>query len=68
MKTGSNQFTLQEVVNIKNDFTKPQNIFAKCPKKFALHQHYTWDSKSIQYYSHLGTSLVQNMKNPQFIE
>jgi len=58
MKTGSNQFALWGVVNVKNDFTKPQNIFAKCPKKFTHHQCHTQDSKAIQYHPHPETSLV----------
>ena len=41
MKTGSGQFTPWEVSNFNNDFTKPQNIFAKCLKEFTHYQHHT---------------------------
>ena len=60
MKTESSQFAPWGVSNFNNDFTKPQNIFAKCLKEFTHCQHHTWDSNSIWYHLNLGTSLVQN--------
>jgi len=47
MKTESNQFALWGAVSFNNDFAKPQNIFAKCPKEFTHRQHYTRDPNLI---------------------